>query len=101
MKILPKAKNKLVDEAFALYRQGLKLKDIAEKLDVPSGTIRRWKSTYKWDGERSEKITNVRNGKRDGQPNNKNAVGSGAPEKKKTQMQSSMDCFLNTYQKNL
>lgn len=51
---MPKAKNKLVDEAFALYRQGLKLKDIAEKLDVPSGTIRRWKSTYKWDGERSE-----------------------------------------------
>ena len=67
MKILPKAKNKLVDEAFALYRQGLKLKDIAEKLDVPSGTIRRWKSTYKWDGERSEKITNVRNEKRGGQ----------------------------------
>jgi len=48
VKILPKAKNKLVDEAFALYRQGLKLKDIAEKLDVPSSTIRRWKSTYKW-----------------------------------------------------
>lgn len=64
MKVLPKAKNKLVDEAFALYRQGLKLKDIAEKLDVPSGTIRRWKSTYKWDSERSEKITNVRNGKK-------------------------------------
>ena len=64
---MPKAKNKLVDEAFALYRQVLKLKDIAEKLDVPSGTIRRWKSTYKWDGERSEKITNVRNGKRGGQ----------------------------------
>ncbi len=61
---MPKAKNKLVDEAFALYRQGLKLKDIAEKLDVPSGTIRRWKSTYKWDSERSEKITNVRNGKK-------------------------------------
>lgn len=64
VKVLPKAKNKLVDEAFALYRQGLKLKDIAEKLDVPSGTIRRWKSTYKWDSERSEKITNVRNGKK-------------------------------------
>lgn len=47
---MPKAKNKLVDEAFALYRQGLKLKDIAEKLDVPSSTIRRWKSTYKWGG---------------------------------------------------
>jgi len=29
--------------------------------------VLRWKSTYKWDGERSEKITNVRNGKRGGQ----------------------------------
>lgn len=80
---MPKAKNKLVDEAFALYRQGLKLKDIAEKLNVPSGTIRRWKCTYKWESERSEKTANARNGKRGGQPNNQNAVGNsgGAPER--------------------
>jgi phage terminase small subunit len=57
---LPKAKNKLVDDAFVLYRQGMKLKDIAEQLDIPEGTIRRWKHTYEWDNERSEKITNVR-----------------------------------------
>lgn len=57
---MPKAKNKLVDDAFVLYRQGMKLKDIAEQLDIPEGTIRRWKHTYEWDNERSEKITNVR-----------------------------------------
>lgn len=80
---MPKAKNKLVDEAFAMYRQGLKLKDIAEKLNVPSGTVRRWKCTYNWESERSEKTVNVRNGKRGGQPHNKNSVGNsgGAPEK--------------------
>lgn len=48
---MPKAKNNLADEALALYRQGLLLKDIAEKLGVPPGTVRRWKSTYKWDSE--------------------------------------------------
>lgn len=57
---MPKAKNKLVDNAFVLYRQGMKLKDIAEQLGIPEGTIRRWKHTYEWDNERSEKITNVR-----------------------------------------
>jgi uncharacterized protein YjcR len=78
--ILPKAKNKLADEAFALYRQGLKLKEIAKKLNVPDGTVRRWKHSYNWDSERSEKEkANVR--KKGAPPNNKNAVGCGAPEK--------------------
>ncbi len=79
---LPKAKNKLADEALALYRQGMLLKDVAEKLNVPASTVRRWKSTYKWGSERSEKITSVR--KRGGQPNNKNAsgnTGGGAPKR--------------------
>ena len=33
----------------------MKLVDIAHKLSLPEGTVRRWKSTYKWDGERSDK----------------------------------------------
>lgn len=37
----------------------MKLVEIASQLDVPAGTVRRWKSTYHWDGEqqseRSEK----------------------------------------------
>jgi phage terminase small subunit len=42
-------------EAEKLYRAGEKLVDIAHKLDVPEGTVRRWKSTYKWGSEKSER----------------------------------------------
>ena len=78
---MPKAKNAKADEALALYKQGLKLVDIARQLDVPEGTVRRWKCTYKWDGERSQpKKANARKKKSGGQPGNKNAVGnSGGP----------------------
>lgn len=47
-------KNPLSDKAYELYKNGMKLVDIAAKLGKPEGTIRRWKSTYNWDGERSE-----------------------------------------------
>ena len=42
-------------EARKLYDEGMKLVDIAEKLGVPDGTVRRWKSTQKWDGDKSER----------------------------------------------
>ena len=74
---MPKAKNVKADEALKLFRQGLKLVEIADRLGVPAGTVRRWKTTYRWDNERSDKISNVR--KRGGQPKNKNAAGAGAP----------------------
>ena len=51
--VVPKAKNAKADEALALYRQGLQLIEIARRLDVPPGTVRRWKCTYKWDGEKA------------------------------------------------
>lgn len=75
---MPKARNSKVDEALALYRQGLKLIEISRKLDIPEGTVRRWKCTYKWgapeETERSQpKKPNAR--KRGGQPGNKNATG--------------------------
>lgn len=53
-------KNPLSEEAFELYKSGMKLVDIAAKIGKPEGTVRRWKSTYKWDGERSDKKANVR-----------------------------------------
>ncbi|WP_455500933.1 phage terminase small subunit [Gemmiger sp.] len=83
---MPKARNAKAEEALALYRQGLKLVEIAKQLDLPEGTVRRWKCTYKWDGERSQpKKANARKEKKKsgGQPGNKNAVGNrggpGAP----------------------
>lgn len=68
-------------EAEKLYKDGMPLVQIAEKLGVPDGTVRRWKSTQDWDGKkanaRDKKKPNAR--KPGGQKNNKNAVGHGAP----------------------
>ena len=46
-------KNPLSDKAYEMYKQGMKLVDIAAELNVPPGTVRRWKSTHGWDSERS------------------------------------------------
>lgn len=79
---MPRAKNAKADEALALYRQGLKLIDIAKRLELPEGTVRRWKCTYKWDAGKSERSQNSQKKKkasarkRGGQKGNKNAVGN-------------------------
>ena len=52
--VVARKRNPKTDEAEKLFRKGLKLKDIASALDVPEGTVRRWKNSYKWDSERSE-----------------------------------------------
>ena len=52
---MPREPDKRVGEAYKLYQKGIKLVDIAKELDVPPGTVRRWKSTYNWDNERSDK----------------------------------------------
>ena len=56
---LARSPNEKAEEARKLYKGGMKLVEIASQLDVPAGTVRRWKSTYHWDGEhqseRSEK----------------------------------------------
>ena len=45
-------------EAFEMFQQGFKLCDIAKQLNVPAGTVRRWKHSNGWEaneqGERSE-----------------------------------------------
>ena len=38
-----------------MYLKGIKLVEIASRLNLPEGTVRRWKSTHKWDTERSDK----------------------------------------------
>lgn len=52
---MARAPNKKMEKAKELYLSGKRLVDIASELEIPEGTVRRWKSTYKWDGERSEK----------------------------------------------
>ncbi len=61
---MPRAANEKATEAERLYRSGMKLVEIATKLGVPAGTVRRWKSTYQWDGEQRANVrkkTSVRN----------------------------------------
>lgn len=56
---MARSPNEKAEKARKLYKDGMKLVEIASRLDVPPGTVRRWKSTYHWDGEhqseRSEK----------------------------------------------
>ena len=54
MRKLAAKKNPLSDKACEMYKSGMMLKDIAAQLGTPEGTVRRWKSTYKWDDERSD-----------------------------------------------
>lgn len=76
--------DKRVAEAKELYKQGSLLIDISNKLGIPEGTVRSWKNRYDWDEGlnatlQKKKKRNVAN-KKGGQPDNKNAVGHGAPE---------------------
>ena len=55
---MARAPDARIDQARKLYLQGKKLTEIASQLGLPEGTVRRWKSTYKWDKgdtERSDK----------------------------------------------
>lgn len=77
---MARSPNEKAEEAKQLYKKGMKLVDIAEKLEVPAGTVRRWKSTYKWDGERkserSKKSERSEKNKRD----NKKAIAKEVEE---------------------
>ena len=43
-------------EAEKLYQDGMKLVDIAKKIGVPDSTVRRWKSTQKWDENKANRV---------------------------------------------
>ena len=51
---MAREKNEKVSEAEKLYHLGMKLVDIAQKLEVPAGTVRRWKSTYRWEDPKGQ-----------------------------------------------
>ena len=57
---MPKKPDDRVRKAKELYEEGMKLVEIAKVMGLPEGTVRRWKSTHGWDGERSDKKANVR-----------------------------------------
>ena len=52
---MARAPDERIEQAKAMYLKGMKLVEIASQLNLPEGTVRRWKSTHKWDSERSDK----------------------------------------------
>lgn len=80
--VMPRKPDQRIEEAKELFLQGMKLVEIAKRLELPEGTVRRWKSSYKWGNERSDK-NNERSRKKGGQAGNRNAAGHGAPKKNK------------------
>lgn len=62
-------------QAKEMFLKGMKLVEIASQLNLPEGTVRRWKSTQKWGNERSNKNSERSKRKRGGQPGNHNATG--------------------------
>lgn len=76
---MARAPDPRIEQAEAMYREGSKLVEIASQLNLPEGTVRRWKCTHKWDSERSDK-NSERSHKKKGAPSgNDNAAGHGAP----------------------
>ena len=93
---MPRAPNAKKEEAERLFHGGLKLAEIAKKLEVPEGTVRSWKNRGGWGKEKNTKrnVADNETGsdatlhkkKRGGQPGNRNAKGSrggGAPLRNK------------------
>lgn len=80
---MARAPDPRIEQAKAMYLQGAKLVEIASQLNLPEGTVRRWKSTHRWDSERSDKKSErSEKRKRGAQPGNKNSSG-GPPGNKK------------------
>lgn len=77
---MPKQRSPDSYKAEEMYKRGMRLVEIACQLNLPEGTVRRWKHSYKWDTERSDRKSE-RSQKKQGAPKgNKNAVGHGAPK---------------------
>lgn len=82
---MARAPDERIKQAKAMYLKGVKLVEIASQLNLPEGTVRRWKSTHKWESERSDKKSE-RSHKKGPPKGNKNAVGNkggSAPENNK------------------
>lgn len=77
---MARAPDPRIEQAKAMYLEGRKLVEIASQLNLPEGTVRRWKYTYKWESERSDRVNERSQRKRGAQPGNRNATGP--PENK-------------------
>ena len=56
---MPRAASDKKRTAEKLFRAGMKLADIAKKLEIPEGTVRSWKNREGWDCNVAKKKRNV------------------------------------------
>lgn len=61
---MPRSRNPNIEEAEKLYKQGNKLIDISNILNIAEGTIRSWKNRYNWDGEPKKNNATLQKDKR-------------------------------------
>lgn len=81
---MPKQRSPDSYKAEEMYKQGMKLVEIAGQLNVSEGTVRSWKNRYNFDGKSTATLQknnrNVAKRKPGAPKGNKNAVGHGAPK---------------------
>ena len=66
---MARAPDQRVEQAKALYDEGLKLIDIANQLGIPEGTVRSWKNRYNWDCNVAKEKRNVAKNKKNKKQN--------------------------------
>lgn len=79
---MARAPDPKAEKAKELFDQGLKLVEIAKTLEVSEGTVRSWKSRYKWDNATLQKEKRNVAKKKGAQPGNKNSSGGPVGNKK-------------------
>lgn len=73
---MARAPDERIIKAKEMYLNGMKLVEVASQLNLPEGTVRRWKSTHKWESERSDKKSERSHKTRGAPPGNQNAAGN-------------------------
>ena len=71
---MARAPDERIEQAKAMYLKGMKLVEIASQLNVSEGTVRSWKSRYKWDCNVANKKRNVAKRKKEENSKNKKAI---------------------------
>lgn len=79
---MARAPDPKAEKAKELFDQGFKLVEIAKTLEVSEGTVRSWKSRYKWDNATLQKEKRNVAKKKGAQPGNKNSSGGPVGNKK-------------------
>ena len=71
---MARAPDERIEQAKAMYLKGMKLVEIASQLNVSEGTVRSWKSRYKWDCNVANKKRNVAKRKKEENSKSEKAI---------------------------